>query len=159
MDQQKNKGRGMQPAFLLAQIGGHAASQFGERLATLGLTPPDAGILRMLAVSVGMNQQELSGKLGIHPSRLVALLDELERRGFIERKANMNDRRQYALHLTESGTKVLEEIGQIARQHQDALCSALSAEERETLAELLQKIAGEQGLTPGVHPGYRRMKS
>ena len=157
MDMQKKRGSA-QPAFLIAQVGGHAATQFGERLAALRLTPPDAGILRLLGIDPGMNQQELSGKLGIHPSRLVAILDELERRGYIQRKANAVDRRQYALHLTEQGTKVLEQIGQIARQHQDALCAALSHEERVTLTDLLQKIANQHGLMPGIHPGYRRMK-
>jgi DNA-binding MarR family transcriptional regulator len=157
MDQQKRNKSG-QTAFLLAQVGGHAASQFGERLGVLDLTPPDAGILRLLGLSPGMSQQELAGRLGIHPSRLVAILDELERRGFVQRKSNMNDRRQYALHLTDNGKKTLEEIGQIARQHQEVLCAALGREEREILAELLQKIADEQGLTPGIHPGYRQMK-
>lgn len=157
MEQQKSWSRGSaQPAFLLTQIGSHAASQFGERLTVLRLKPPDAGILRLLAMHPGMNQQELAGQLGIHPSRLVGILDELERREFIQREAHADDRRRYALRLTESGTNVLEEIGQIARQHQDALCAALSREERDTLAELLQKIAGQQKLTPGVHPGYRR---
>lgn len=105
-----------------------------------------------------MNQQELSGKLGIHPSRLVAILDELERRGFVQRNPNSKDRRQYALHLTEAGRKVLEEIGLIGRQHQEALCAALNQGDRETLTQFLQKIAGEQGLTPGIHPGYKQMK-
>lgn len=157
MDQQNKKGGG-QLAFLLAQVGGHAASQFAERLAVLQLTPPDSGILRLLGINSGMNQQELSGKLGIHPSRLVAILDELERRGFVQRNPNSKDRRQYALHLTEAGRKVLEEIGLIGRQHQEALCAALNQGDRETLTQFLQKIAGEQGLTPGIHPGYKQMK-
>ena len=75
------------PAFLLAQVGAHAASKFKERIAAIGLTPPDAGILRLLALTQGINQQDLSAKLGIHPSRLVAILDELERRELLERKA------------------------------------------------------------------------
>jgi DNA-binding MarR family transcriptional regulator len=146
------------PSFLLAQVGGHAASQFAKRLTALNLTPPDAGILRLLDINAGVSQQELSGKLGIHPSRLVAILDELERRGFVQRKPNANDRRQYALHLTDDGRKTLDEIGLIGREHGEALCAALNDEERATLSELLQKIAGEQGLTPGVHPGYRQLK-
>jgi DNA-binding MarR family transcriptional regulator len=149
---------GVHLAFLLAQVGGHAAAQFAERLAVMRLTPPDSGILRLLNLGAGISQQELSGKLGIHPSRLVAILDELERRGFVQRKPNRDDRRQYALYLSEDGKQALQQIGQIARQHQETLCAALSHAERETLAELLQKIAAEQGLTPGVHPGYRRMK-
>src|SRR5215472_7895111 len=149
---------GSRPAFLLAQVGAHAASKFAERLAALRLTPPDAGILRLLNMSAGVSQQELAAKLGIHPSRLVALLDELERKGLVERRPNPNDRRQYSLHLTERGVQTLNEVGQVARQHQEALCAALSPEERDTLGELLRKIADQQGLTPGVHPGYRWIK-
>jgi DNA-binding MarR family transcriptional regulator len=146
------------PAFLLAQVGAHAASKFAERLATLGLTPPDAGILRLLRSDGGVSQQEMAGKLGIHPSRLVAVLDELQNKGLLERRSNPDDRRQYSLHLTEKGIQALEQIGQVARQHQEALCAALSPEEREQLTQLLRRIADQQGLTPGVHPGYRWMK-
>ena len=151
------KGNG-RPAFLLAQVGAHAASKFAERIGALGLTPPDAGILRLLRLTAGLSQQELAAKLGIHPSRLVALLDELERKGLVERKSNPDDRRRYSLHLTEKGAKTLEEIGHVAQQHQEALCAALSLEERDKLAELLRKIADQQGLSPMVHPGYRWIK-
>lgn len=144
-----------QPAFLLAQIGAHAATRFAERLATLQLSPPDAGILRLLRMSAGISQQALSVKLQIHPSRLVAILDNLEKRNLIERKPNPDDRRLYSLHLTNDGVEILERIGKVAREHQDALLAALNNDERGSLTALLQKIAGEQGLTPGVHPGYQ----
>jgi len=156
MDCKKPKGPPL--AFLLAQVGAHAASKFGERLSPLKLTPADAGILRMLGFSAGLSQQELSARLKIHPSRLVAVLDELEHRSLIERMANPDDRRQYALHLTTQGRETLAEIGRLGREHQEALCSALTREEQTQLAELLKKIADEQGLTPGVHPGYSRIK-
>jgi DNA-binding MarR family transcriptional regulator len=146
-------------AFLLAQVGAHAAMRFGERVSRLNLRPPDAGILRLLGVSGGLSQQELSTRLGIHPSRLVAILDALEDQRLVERKPNVDDRRQYALHLTEQGQRTLGEISGIAREHTDSLCDSLTATEREHLGELLQKIAAEQGLSPGVHPGYRRMRS
>jgi DNA-binding MarR family transcriptional regulator len=155
---EQKKGRYSHPAFLLAQVGAHAAAKFGERLATLRLTPPDAGILRMLGATAGVSQQELSVRLGLHPSRLVAILDELESRGLIERRPNAADRRQYALHLSSKGNETLSEIGRIGREHQDGLCASLSGDEREKLGEMLSRIAEEQGLTPGVHPGYRRMK-
>ena len=144
-----------QPAFLLAQIGAHAASRFAERLTVLELSPPDAGILRLLRMSAGISQQTLSARLQIHPSRLVAILDNLEKRNLIERKPNPDDRRLYSLHLTKDGIEALERIGKVAREHQDALLAALDGEERDRLTALLQKIADEQGLTPGVHPGYR----
>ena len=144
-------------AFLLAQVGASAATQFAERLSVLQLSPPDAGILRMLRSSAGISQQELSARLGIHPSRLVAILDNLQARNLMERKSNSEDRRLYSLHLTGAGREVLEQIGQIARQHQQALCAGLTGEERDTLTELLTRIAEKQGLVPGIHPGYRRL--
>src|SRR5260370_40440743 len=88
-------------AFLLAQVGAHAAMRFGERISRLNLTPPDAGILRLLGASGGLSQQDLSTRLGIHPSRLVAILDTLEEQGVVERQPNPHDRRQYELHLPE----------------------------------------------------------
>jgi DNA-binding MarR family transcriptional regulator len=146
-----------QPAFLLAQLGAHAASQFAERLGVLELTPADAGILRLLRAEAGLSQQELAGRLQIHPSRLVAILDNLDERGFVERRANPDDRRLYSLHLSQAGGEALEKIGSVARKHQDALLSGITWEERNTLATLLLKIADQQGLVRGVHPGYRRL--
>jgi DNA-binding MarR family transcriptional regulator len=146
-----------QPAFLLAQLGAHAASQFAERVGVLELTPADAGILRLLRAAAGLSQQELAGRLQIHPSRLVAILDNLEKRGFVERRANPDDRRLYSLHLTQAGGEVLEKIGNVARKHQDDLFSSISGEERNMLATLLLRIADQQGLVRGVHPGYQRL--
>lgn len=142
------------PAFLLAQVGGHAAGRFAERLRAEGLVPAHAGTLRILQATEGISQQALGTVLGVAPSRLVTLIDDLETRGLLERRDQPNDRRSYALHLTSKGRDVLKRIGQIAREHQQALCAALSDTERELLADLLKRIAEEQGLRPGVHPGF-----
>jgi DNA-binding MarR family transcriptional regulator len=155
-ENQKDTGK-EQPAFLLAQVGAHAAARFAERLTALHLTPPDVGILRLLRMAPGISQQELSARLQIHPSRLVAILDNLEKRKLVDRKPNPQDRRLYSLHLTKDGSEILQQIGKVAREHQDTLLSTLSSEERGKLTELLLRIAAEQGLTPGVHPGYQRL--
>lgn len=147
-----------QPAFLLAQLGAHAASIFAERLAALELTPPDTGILRLLRVAAGISQQELSTKLQIHPSRLVSILDNLEKRELVERRPNPNDRRLYSLHLTNCGDEILEKIAKVARAHQESLLTALNTDERQQLTGLLHRIADQQGLARGVHPGYRRLE-
>jgi DNA-binding MarR family transcriptional regulator len=144
-------------AFLLAQVGAHAAARFAELLAPLHLSPPHAGILRVLSKSAGLSQQELALMLNMHPSRLVGLVDELETSGFVKRQENMDDRRTYALHLTDEGRAILGEISRIAQEHQDSLLTSLGKEEREQLTNLLQRIADEQGLTPGVHPGFSRI--
>src|SRR5262249_14858480 len=139
-------------AFLLAQVGAHGAARFAERLGALGLQPPHAGVLRLIAQSGGISQRRLGELLGIFPSRMVALLDDLEKRGLIERRDEPTDRRSYAVHLTEAGNQALRDIGRIAREHDDAICAGLSPQEREQLTALLTRVAARQGLTPGVHP-------
>ena len=67
-------------AYLLSQVGAHAAGRFADRLEPLGLKPPHTGILRKLDQADGLSQQALGETLNVFPSRLVALLDELEGR-------------------------------------------------------------------------------
>jgi DNA-binding MarR family transcriptional regulator len=146
-------------AFLLAQLGAHAAAKFAERLAPLDFTPAHAGILRILGRRGPVTQQALAGILGMFPSRLVGLVDLLESRGLIERRDHPDDRRSYALHLTEKGRVALQSIGRVAREHHKALLAALTVDEQRQLGQFLQRIADDQGLTRGVHPGYARLKS
>jgi DNA-binding MarR family transcriptional regulator len=142
-------------AFLLAQVGAHGGRRFAERVAKIGLTAPDAGLLRKIAADPGISQQALARHLGIMPSRMVALIDELESKGIIERRRSVEDRRNYALHMTQRGHEILRDLSRIAAEHEESLCAALSKEERAQLRDLCRRIAEEQGLTPGVHPGYR----
>ncbi len=143
------------PAFLLAQVGALAAARFAERLAPLDLAPAHAGALRVLALEEGISQRALADRLGLSPSRLVGLLDHLEARGLVQRRSDSGDRRNHALHLTDAGTDMLRAVGRIAAEHQAALCRSLDPEETAQLAQLLGRIAGDHGLQPGVHPGYR----
>jgi DNA-binding MarR family transcriptional regulator len=144
-------------AFLLAQVGAHAAGLFAERLRELELSPPHAGLLRAVASNPGSSQQALATVLGMVPSRLVPLLDELEGKGLLERRDHAEDRRVYALHVTEKGAKAMAEIGKIARAHDEEVCGALTAAQREELRALLVRIADAQNLSAGVHPGFARI--
>jgi DNA-binding MarR family transcriptional regulator len=144
-------------AFLLAQIGHHAAAMFAEQMAAVDLTPPHAGILRAIAAEPGRSQQALSTQLGLLPSRVVAYVDELEDRGYVERRRNPDDRRLHALYLTAAGKKLMGKIGDLARQHERRLTAGLDAGQRATLRDLLATVAEQQGLTPHVHPGYRTL--
>ena len=141
-------------AFLLSQLGHRSASVFTDLIASIDLTPPHAGILRAIAAEPGRSQQALSGQLGLLPSRVVAYVDELEDRGYVERRRNPDDRRLHALHLTASGKKVITKIGELGRQHDRLLTAGLDSQQRDTLHQLLATIAEQQGLTPHVHPGY-----
>src|SRR4051794_21274143 len=93
--------------FLLVQLGTHAHRRFAERLAELGLHPRHFGMLSHIAAAEGQSQQTLSDALGIHRSAMVALVDDLERRGLAERRRNPADRRAYTLHLTPPGRELL----------------------------------------------------
>jgi DNA-binding MarR family transcriptional regulator len=143
--------------FLLSQLGAHVSATFGRRIAALGLQKYHAGILSVLHNNPGLTQQSLADLLGMFPSRLVALLDDLGRRKLIERRESPTDRRTYALHLTKAGRDAWAKIGKLSVQMQDDLCAALSEKEQESLAGLLARIAAQQKITPGVHPGYRQM--
>ena len=148
------RGRKAFAALLLAQVGAHGAKQFADRLSVLKLTPPHAGILRRLVQSPGISQRELATTLGMHASRLVAVLDEMESLGLLIREAKAEDRRTYSLQVTAKGKETMEQIAAISQQHNEALCAALNEEERAVLVGLLQRIADQQGLLRGVHPGF-----
>lgn len=144
-------------AFLMAQIGAVAAHRFAERMAELDLTPPQTGLLRAIAQQPGSSQRELGTRLGLFPSRVVTFVDDLQGRGLVRRERNQTDRRQYALHLTDQGQDLMSQVGTLAQAHESDLCQSLDEPERAQLAVLLGRIAEQQGLTPGVHPGYRHL--
>jgi DNA-binding MarR family transcriptional regulator len=112
----------------------------------------------MLSHSSGLSQRELARRLGMHASRLVAIIDEMELLGLIVREGSTDDRRTNALRITEKAGKILAEIGKISRQHGDALLASLSDAERDTLTQLLQRVADQQALPHNVHPGYSSIR-
>src|SRR6202007_2905499 len=144
-------------AFLLAQLGHHAATLFAEQMATIELSPPHAGILRAIAAEPGRSQQALSAQLGMLASRVVVYVDELEERGYVERLRTPDDRRLHALYLTTAGKRLMRKLSELARQHELRLTAALDPEEYSALRGLLATVAQQQGLTPHVHPGYRTL--
>jgi DNA-binding MarR family transcriptional regulator len=144
-------------AFLLAQLGAHAARRFAERIAPLNIGPPHAGILRLIDSIPACSQKGLAKRLGIQPSRMVILIDELSDKGLVVRQRSAHDRRNYELALTRKGQQSLAKMLALAAQHEIDLLSALTPEERSTLAGLCQKVCDQQGLTRLVHPGYRNL--
>ena len=144
-------------AFVLTQVGALAAMGFAEQLTPLGLTPAHAGLLRAVAADPGRSQQAVATELGVLPSRLVALVDELEQDGLLERRRNPGDRRHHALHLTAEGEARLVDIGKAAQRNADAYLAPLDAKEQDVLGQLLDRLAAAHGLAPGVHPGFRAL--
>jgi DNA-binding MarR family transcriptional regulator len=140
-------------AFLLSQVGIHAARQFAERIAEVGLQPPLFRVLNLVDAAEGRSQQAIGEAIEVPPSRMVALVDELEQRGLVERRPDPADRRVRALFLTRKGRETLARGREIAEQHERQLTRGMAAADRRRLTELLQKIVDEQTIGRGIHPG------
>jgi DNA-binding MarR family transcriptional regulator len=145
------------PGFLIAQIGAHGAAMFARLIAPLGINPAHVGVLRVVAEHPGRSQQAVADEFGMPASRMVALVDDLEQRGLIERRRGIGDRRVHSLHLTGEGQILVTKLRGVGRDAEKSLFAALTATERRQLFDLLQRVAVEQGLRDGVHPGYSKL--
>jgi DNA-binding MarR family transcriptional regulator len=140
-------------AYLLVQLGFHLAGRFAEQLAPLGLEPRQFGMLSRLAANEGRSQQAIGELMGLNPTRMVFLVDELEKRGLVERRRNPADRRSHALYLTDQGWATLREAQQVSAGHAGQVGASLTGEQRAQLTTLLRQLADEQGITGQGLPG------
>lgn len=142
-------------AFLLSQLGSHAAATFADRTKEIGMTPAQAGVLRIVGRQPGINQRDLARRLGAVQSRVVVLIDSLESAGHVVRERSATDRRNSELRLTEQGTAALARLRVIAETMEVELTEGLTDDQRTTLNELLIALATSSGLDVDVHVGYR----
>lgn len=138
--------------FLLAQLGSYLADDFQHRLAPIGMEPRTYAVLMALAADDGQSQRELSERLGIHRNAMVTVIDALERRGLVKRLPHPEDRRAVAVTLTNKARRLLPTLDEQGRALEADISAPLSSDERDALRQLLQRIAAEAGLIPGVHP-------
>ncbi|MEK8145195.1 MarR family winged helix-turn-helix transcriptional regulator [Streptomyces sp. M10(2022)] len=68
-------------------------------------------VLAALDSDLSLSQQDLSRLLNLDPTTMVALIDEMESAGHVERRRNPSDRRRYILRLTEGGREALSAPG------------------------------------------------
>lgn len=146
-----NQRQSKRTAFLLSQLGAVASSRFAERTREIGLTPGDAGVIRLLGRAPGLSQRSVAERLGIVPSRVVPLIDSLEGRGLVDRTRSSTDRRNYELHLTDAGQQVLHELRGIAEQHETELLAPLTGDQAAQLGVLLAQLADAHGLDRDLH--------
>jgi DNA-binding MarR family transcriptional regulator len=143
-------------AFLLSQVGILASQRFAQRIAEAGLHPPQFRVMNMVDAAEGCSQQAIAEAIGAPPSRMVAIVDELEEEGLVERRPHPGDRRVHALHLTEAGRTALTQGRKIAAEHEEELMKGFSSADRKRFAAFLRKVVDEQGIGSGVHPGLSR---
>jgi len=140
-------------AFAVSALGFQVGRQLAEGLRPLGIEPRHFGLLRALAISEGQTQRALGQTLNLHPNRMVALVDDLENLGLLERRRHPADRRAHALALTPTGRGVLQQAFEVAVSVENALCAGLEHAERTELLGLLGKLRHQDPTRPGVHPG------
>lgn len=137
--------------FMLSSLGHAVAATFTGRLAPLALEPREFALMRCLATCEGASQQAVGERLGLPPSRMVALVDALEARGLLERRPSPKDRRAHALHQTAAGKRLLARAISVAAGLEAELTEGLDAEQRAQLLEMLDRVAVTLGVPPGVH--------
>jgi DNA-binding MarR family transcriptional regulator len=84
-------------------------------------------------------QQQLGEKMMVDPNNLVLLLNELEDAGYLTRRRDPDDRRRHIVELTDAGRGAIERAEQGMESVEEEILAALSAKERATLRELLNK--------------------
>src|SRR5262245_37532390 len=146
------RGRGV--AFLLSQVGAQVSRAWAEQIRPLGLDVREAMLLWHVAREEGRSQRELAEVIGLPESRIVGLVDSLERLGLIERRTGATDRRTRQLHLTDSGRTRVDRLMSIALEHDASFSQSLTAEQRGLLIGLLERIARRQGVPEAVHPDF-----
>jgi DNA-binding MarR family transcriptional regulator len=142
-------------AFNLSSLGYAVSQGFMKTLAPFDLHPREFALLRAVGFQEGRSQQALGDSLRIPRSRMVAIVDELEKRGLLERRPNPADRRVRELHLTGEGRRLLEQALAQAVAYEQEVSASLAADEREQLLDLLDRISIDLGIGPGAHPALR----
>jgi DNA-binding MarR family transcriptional regulator len=110
-----------------------------EELGSIGLTPALFALLNVLGAREGAIQQQLSADMGIDPSAMVTLIDELESAGLAERRRRPGDRRAWEVAITPSGRRTLERARSLAVQVEDEVLGGLTGAERRRLLALLRR--------------------
>lgn len=125
--------------FLLAKL--HAAGSVlnNAALAEFGLKERSYSVLALACGSLGPTQRELAEFLSLDPSQIVALIDELEQRGLVERRPGISDRRQKLVAATTVG-RTLHAAARKATQAAEAQqLGMLTGEEVDSLRFILRK--------------------
>jgi DNA-binding MarR family transcriptional regulator len=126
--------------FRMRRIHNHLTRSFSDRLGEMALKPGGFSALGLMAANPGMSQNMLSAELGQDKATVVALLDEMEARGWAERRRAVTDRRRHHLYITEAGAAALARMASEAFSNESRVVAALTPEESTMLLGLLDKV-------------------
>lgn len=112
----------------------------GETLGPLGLTGKHLGILLSLKEKGSISQHDIGRCVHIDRTTMVAMIDDLEKLGLVERKGHPTDRRSHMVYLTAKGSETLPKAHALAQASQKKLLSNLTAKEQKDLVTILRKL-------------------
>jgi DNA-binding MarR family transcriptional regulator len=122
-----------------------AFQAFSHLSQEIGESPGRFATLTLIARNPGISQTELSLANGRDKSSLTPVVEDLVKRGLVERKRMDSDRRTYRLNLTPSGKKVLTMLTRCARRHERNLDRVIGERDRMLFIQILKKIAVDLG--------------
>ena len=126
--------------FLLYRAAEESHALANQMLADMALTARQAGILTMVTELEPMTQKALGEALRIDRTTMVALLDDLEGKGWVVRQRHPGDRRAFLVHPTDSGRAAKAAAVQILDEQQRRFLAPLTPAERSQLAVLLTRL-------------------
>ncbi len=110
-----------------------------ESISVVALTPPQYSILSLLWERDGRPLSELACACCCSPSTVTGIVDTLEKKGFVARELNPEDRRSFLVQLTEEG-KALKKATPDPDRIFAGCCPTIEAEELKQLGTLLRKL-------------------
>jgi len=124
-------------AYLLkhAQLG--LARLTAEALAPFGVTGRELAVLTVLAGQEPGSQQQAAQRLGVDRTTMVGLVDTLEDKGLVRRRAHAEDRRRNVIELTEAGGDTLHRADEASRDAERHFLAPLSARDAGLLKTAL----------------------
>lgn len=125
----------------MAQEASFAA--FSHHSAAIGENPGRFATLMLIARNADISQTELSAASGRDKSSLTPVVEDLVRRGLVERKRVDSDRRTYRLNLTAAGRKTLALMTRAARKHERNLDRLIGTRDKQRFIAILKRIAAE----------------
>lgn len=115
-------------------------NQLARNVEAQGITLSQLGVLEILLHHGAQNQKSLAQKMLRSGANMTTIIDNLEKRGIVERTRSGDDRRQIMITLTPAGKKLIEDLFPLHLQNIFRMMSVLSADELELYARLSRKL-------------------
>jgi len=145
--------------FSVARIARRLRQAVDAELRAFGLTEATWRPLAYVGrLGNGVRQKELATALSIEGPSLVRLLDNLERRGLIERREDETDRRARGIHLTPAGRKLAVRVAKVGTEIQLRLLANVPPADLETCQRALTLIERELEEWPDTASVARDLK-